>query len=125
MFFSSSVRRIFERGGGGPENLNIIKTKRKIFPLRISPFSCPKLGDDQKKRSSLKISPLFAPKLREDQKKGLYPDSVFLCAQTFSPSYKGGACRNFAYYSMLIILSWRPKGGAMAPCLPPKHAPVR
>ena len=27
---------------------------------------------------------------------------------------KGGACRNFAYYSMLIILSWRPKGRAMA-----------
>ena len=30
---------------------------------------------------------------------------------------KGGACSNFAYYSMLIILSWRPRGG------PWRHAP--
>ena len=34
----------------------------------------------------------------------------------------GGPCRNFAYYSMLIIQSWQPKGGAMAQC-PPKYAP--
>ena len=47
------------------------------------------------------------------------------CAQTFCPSYngRGVACHNFAYYSILIILSWRPKGGAMAQCPPPKYAP--
>ena len=49
-----------------------MKTKRKISPLRSSSFSCPKLGEDQK------------------IKKVLYLDSVRLCAQTFSPSYKGG-----------------------------------
>ena len=27
---------------------------------------------------------------------------------------KGGLCRNFTYYYVLIILSWRPKGGAMS-----------
>ena len=63
----------FLKGGGrGAGNLKIMKNKRKISPLRISPFSCPKLVEDQnknKKRSSLKISPIFGPKLREDQKK--------------------------------------------------------
>ena len=35
---------------------------------------------------------------------------------------KGGPCRNFAYYSMLIILSWQPKGGGPWPNAPPKYA---
>ena len=48
---------------------------------------------------SLKFSPIFCPKLGKDQKKG--------------------PCRNFACYSMLIMLSWRPKGGAMAQCPSP------
>ena len=49
---TTSVYRIFKGGGGGavPENLRIMKTKRKISPLRFSPFSCPKLGGDRKKR---------------------------------------------------------------------------
>ena len=34
---------------GWPGNLRIMKTKRKIYPPRISPFFCPKLGEDQKK----------------------------------------------------------------------------
>ena len=33
-----------------------------------------------------------------------------------------GACGNFAYYSMLIILSWPPKGGH-GPIDPSKYAP--
>ena len=37
---------------------------------------------------------------------------------------KGGGCRNFAYYFMLIILSWRTKRGGMAKCPPPKYAPA-
>ena len=41
----------------------------EISLLRINPFSCPKLGEDQKKRSSLKFSPVFGPKLGGDQKK--------------------------------------------------------
>ena len=67
-----------------------METKTKISPLRLSPFSCPKLGEDQKKRSTLKVSPVFVPKLGEDQKKGLHPDSVRLCAETFCQTYKGG-----------------------------------
>ena len=98
-------------GGGGPGNLRIMKTKRKISPLRISPFFCPKLGEDQKKK----------------KKKGLQSDFVRYCAQTFCPSYKGGGgpCRNFTCYSMLIILYWRPKGGSMTPCPPPMRPWLR
>ena len=37
---------------------------------------------------------------------------------------RGGACHNFAYFSLLTILSWRPKGGGAWPnASPPKHAP--
>ena len=46
---TTSVHRIF-KGEGGPGNLRIMKTKRKFSPLRISPFSRPKLGEDRKKR---------------------------------------------------------------------------
>ena len=46
---TTSVHRIF-KGGGWPGNLRIMKTKRKISPLRISPFSCPKIGEDRKKK---------------------------------------------------------------------------
>ena len=97
-----------------------MKTKRKISPLRISPFSCPKLGEDQKKRSSLKISLVFGPKLREDQKKrtGLYQDFVLLCAQTFCPSYKGGAMPQFCilfHANYTILATQRGGHGTKAP----------
>ena len=37
---------------------------------------------------------------------------------------KGGwARRNFAYYCMLIILSWRAKGGGHGTMATPKYAP--
>ena len=81
---TTSVYRIF-KGGGVPENLRIMKTKRKISPLRISPFSCPNLGEDRKKKVISQILFVFVLKLS---------------AQITNR----GACRNFAYYSMLIIL---------------------
>ena len=37
---------------------------------------------------------------------------------------RGGQCRNFAYYSMLIIQSWQPKGGSWLNAPPPKCAPA-
>ena len=46
----TSVRRIFERGGGGAENSRIMKIKRKNSVLRFSPVFGPKLGEDQKKQ---------------------------------------------------------------------------
>ena len=72
----------------------------------------------------LRISPFSYPKLNEDQKRGLSSDFVRFWAQTFCLSYKGGGgpFRNFAYYSMLIILYWRPKHGGPWHQAPPKYA---
>ena len=70
----------------------------------------PKLRWRPKKRSTLKFSPVF------DQKK-VFTHSFN--TQTFCPS----SCQNFAYYSMLIILSWRPKGGGHGP-MPPLNTPL-
>ena len=43
--------------------------RKNIILLKISPSFRPKLGEEQKKRSSPKISPIFCPKLGEEQKK--------------------------------------------------------
>ena len=55
--------------GRGEGNLRIMKTKRKISPLRINRFSGPKLGEDQKKggfspRFCLFVCSNFLPKLQ-------------------------------------------------------------
>ena len=109
----------FSKGGGpgNSKNLRIMKTKMKIFPHRIGPFSCQnqvKTKKKKKKRSSLKFNLVFNPKLGECQKKGLRPP--FVRSNLLPKSQRGGPCRNFAYYSIQITLSWRPKGGAMATC---------
>ena len=69
------------------------------------------MKSNKKKRSSLKFSPTFRPNLGASLKEThkTYP----LCDQSFCSTCKGGegACRNFAYYSTLIIRSWLPKEG--------------
>ena len=55
---TTRVHRIFN-GRGVPGTLRIMKTKRKISPIRISPFSCPKLGEDRKKRLLVKFCPFL------------------------------------------------------------------
>ena len=84
---NSSVRRIFERGGGAG-------TKNKFLHSEPIRFSTKIRWRPKKKRSSLNISPVLAQnyvKIKHKKKKvGLYPDSVLLCAQTFCPSYRGG-----------------------------------
>ena len=67
----SSVRRLFERGGGEAGNSRIMKTKRKRSSLKISPFFYPDLGEHQKKRSSPRFSPFFCPDfLPKSQRRG-------------------------------------------------------
>ena len=77
----------------------------------------------KKKRFSLKFSPVFSPKFGQAQIKALRLSFVY--SKLLPNLQRGGPCRNFAYYSMLIILTWRPKGGAWpnGPS-PPKYAPV-
>ena len=76
-----------------------MKTKRKISPLTISPFFCPKLGEEQKKSSSPRFCPL-------------------VCLNFLPKFQRGKPCRNFPYYSMLIVLFWQPKGGGHGTMLP-------
>ena len=59
---SSSVRRILKRGARTLENLRKTKGRNehfwpKIFRRYVTIF-LPKLGEDQKKKSSLKFSPI-------------------------------------------------------------------
>ena len=118
---TNSVRWIFKkgRGAGNLENLRKMKTKMKNFPVRISPFSRPQLGEDQKKRSSLRILAKIwtRPKLK-----------VFahrLCAKTFCPSYKGGVMPQFCiiFHANHTILATQ-RGGGMAPCPPLLNTPL-
>ena len=119
----SSVRRIFERGG--PENLRIMKTKRKISSLGSSPFSCPKFGEEQKKKGLHSNLVRFLA-----QHKSLHRDSVRLCAQTFCPSYKGGGgggamphfCIQF-YANYTILATQRGEHSTMPPLNTPPMLP--
>ena len=99
----------FWKGGGGQELLKIWEEQRselEIVPPKISLSFCSKLAEEQKKRSSLKFSPNICRKLGAGLKQ-TYKTHPF-CDQSLCLTYKkGGPCHNFAYYSMLIILSWR------------------
>ena len=104
MLTTTSVRKIFEKGG--PEKLKIMQTNRKICPLRISPFSCPKLD--------------------EDQEKGVHPDFVRLCAQTICPSCKGGGGHVAISHTFLCKLyySGEPKGLGHSTMPPSLNTPL-
>ena len=80
----TSVRRIFNRGRRKFEN-----------------------NEDQKKTFSTQNQSVFLPKVRSRQKKKkIFSQilSVFVLKLYAQITKVGGACRNFAYYSMLIIL---------------------
>ena len=113
----SSVRRILKRGRGGRNFRKFEKNKdqnKKCFTQTQSDFPVQNWVKTKKqnKRSSLKFSPIFWPKLGAGQKQRSSP--TFCVLKASAQRTKRGPCRNFAYYSMLIILSWRPKGRGMA-----------
>ena len=117
-----SVRRIFERGG--LENLIIMKTERNISPLRISPFFCPKLGEDRKKiRSSLKISPVFGPKLGQDQTNRSLPTFCLIEWSDSLPKIQRGAMPQFCilFYTNYTILATQMGGHGT---MPPLNTPL-
>ena len=74
--FFQGVRRSMP----GPQISPDTKVYSDVLPkvVNFSPIFSPKLGEDQKKKSSLKISPIF-PKVGEDQKKR--------SSQNFSPIF--------------------------------------
>ena len=108
MGIASSIRKILKRGGA--RNFRKFEKKKeqskKLFHLKSVRFSAQN-NVKSKKKSSLEFSPIFCPKLK------------IICLKhhrlyVLKPSLqltKEGPCRNFAYYSMLNILSWRPKRG--------------
>ena len=111
----SSLRRIFERGG--PGNLRIVKTKKKISPLKISPFSRPKLGEDRKKRSSLKFKSGFWPKKKSS------PSFFFFVCSNFLPKLQRGGHAALLHTNLCEVYPGDSKGGGVALC-PPKYAPA-
>ena len=122
----SSVRRIFERGG--PGNLKIMKTKKNFSTQNQSVF-LPKIKGRPKKKGlhSILVRFLAQNYVKTKHKKLVCTQILSFCVLNFLPKLRRRwPCRNFAYYSMLIILSWRSKRGGghgtMAPP-PPKHAP--
>ena len=95
----------------------------KIFPPKISPIFLSKIRwRPKKKRSSLKFSPIFGPKLGAGQKGFCLP---FVSSNLLLELQREWPCRNFAYYSMILILPWWPKGGSQGLKAPPKCAPGR
>ena len=119
---------------------NQVKSKKKSS-LKFRPIFRPKSSEEQKKRSSLKFRPIFAQNQvkSKKKKKGLHSDFVLFFAQsleetratyplwnhTWCPTCKGGgACLNFAHFSMQFRNLGDPKGSAMAQWPPPpKYAP--
>ena len=66
----------------------------------------------KKKKSSLKFRPIFGPKLGDFEPKAWCPTCK-----------RGGACLNFAYFSMQFCNPGDQKGGH-GPMAPPKYAPA-
>ena len=111
----------FSKGGGGRKFRKFENDEDQNENFFTCPFSCPKSGEDQEKRSSLKFSRFLAQNWVKAQKRS----SPTVCVLKPSAQVtKGVPCRNFAYYFMLIILSCRPNGGGIAQWPPRKYAPA-
>ena len=76
--------------------------------------------------SSLRFSPFFCPDLDEDQKKkGFHPDSARFFAQIFCTNSKvGGHDSILRTVVRLLCITGTPKGGGRGTILPPKYAPA-
>ena len=125
---SSSVRRISETGGGGPENLRITKTRIKIFQPKTTSVFLPKIRwrekkgvFSQKKRSPLKFSPILPQNYAKAKKRS--SPTVFVL-KPFAQVTKGGAMPQFCIliYANYTILATQ-KGGH-GPMAPPLNTPL-
>ena len=110
----------------GPENLRIMKIKRKKSPLRFIPFSCPKLGEDKKQKKtknvSLRLSAIFGSKLRDDQKKVTQMLFVFVLKLSAQVT-KGKVMPQFGILFYANYTTLATHRGAMVPC-PPLNMPL-
>ena len=111
--------------GGGAGNLKIMKTKRKISPLRISPFSCPKLGEDQNKKGiDSKLVRFVAQNYVKTKKNRSLPRFCPFVCSNFLPKLQNVAMPQFyvLFHANCTILATQ--RGAMAPRPLPKYASV-
>ena len=92
-----------------------MKSKKKKSSLKFSAtFSAQNQGEEQKKKKGLHSS----PKPRRNAQ------NIPKFDQTLCPTCKkGGACLNFAYFSMQFCNLGTPKGGAWHNAPPLKYAP--
>ena len=86
-------------------------------------------NNEDKKRSSLRFSPFFCPNLGENQKKKKKwssPDSARFSTQIFCPNSKGGGGHDLILRTILryLYITGTPKRGAMAQWPLPKYASV-
>ena len=115
----------FWKGGGEAGTLkNLRRTK-----IRIKTCSTQNQSDfvpeirwrAKKKKSSLKFSPIICTKSGAGQKQTSSP--TFWVLKASAQLTKGKVKPQFCILSMLIILSWRPKGGGHGP-MPPLNTPL-
>ena len=89
------------------------RSELEIVPLKIRPIFRPNLGEKQKKDFSLKLSQISSAMPR------LVAQNVPSAWSNFMPNLqRGGACLNFAYFSMQFCNPGDPKGGAMTQWFP-------
>ena len=102
----------FERGGGGPgTSENLRRTESEIVPPKISPIFCPKLGEEQKKKGlHSNLVRFFAQTWEQAWEKRT---KHTLCVSNLMHNFQtgGGACINFAYFSIQFYNPGDPKGG--------------
>ena len=118
---ASSVRRILKRGGQELQKIwEEQRSESEIVPPKFSPIFCPKLGEEQKKKSSLKFPSISSPKPKRKAQ------NIPFVWSNLMPNLRrgGGACLIFAYFSRQFYNPGDPKGGPWHNA-PPKYAPVQ
>ena len=108
--FSNGGPRKFRKGENNED-------QNKNFST--SPFSCPKSGEDQKKKGVHSDLVRFLAQNWVEAKKKVFAHR--LCAQTFCPRYKGGTMPQFCILSNYTIMATQRRGHGPMP--PPKYAP--
>ena len=105
----SSVRRILKKGARNFRKFEMNKDQNENCFIQNQSDFLLKIRWRSKKGLHSNLVQFFALSLAQAKNKGLR--LPFVCSKLLGKLQEGGACRNFAYYSMLIILSWWPKGG--------------
>ena len=103
---------------GGARKFEIMKTKRKIFALRISSFSGLKLREDRKKSLHSKLVRFLAQNYVKTKKNRSLPRFCPFVCSNFLPKLQRGAMPRFCilfYANYTILATQRGGHGTMLP----------